>query len=297
MAILKSSVAITEEQSSTNMFNVILNRLIPGFNTSNISVLRLEGIIGDVTSFKSSLKFHKLNKLIEKSFKVKNLQAVFLIINSPGGSPVQSELIASRIINLSKEKNVPVYSFVEDMAASGGYWLACAGERIFASKNSVVGSIGVRSSGFGFTKAIEKLGIERRVLTQGKNKSILDPFMPVKDSDVELITAIHKDIHKNFIEYVLSRRGNRVNPSINQLFQGDIWTGERALDLGLIDGIEDIFSFIKKHYPKSNIKYIEDNKSWFKNKIGLKNNEFHNLTLDIVNALEHKNLESRFKIF
>ncbi|MBF8247103.1 MAG: S49 family peptidase [Rickettsia sp.] len=295
---LKTSVALEEEvKTSDSVFNAIIGYFIPNYNATNVAVLRLEGLIGDVSRFKSSLKFSHINQLIEKTFKVRNLQAVFLVINSPGGSPVQSELIASRIINLSKEKNIPVYSFVEDIAASGGYWLACAGEQIFASKNSIIGSIGVTYTGFGFTKLIDKLGVERRIFTQGKNKSVLDPFVPTKESDIELIQDIQKDIHKNFIEYIMSRRGGKINQSKGDLFQGNFWSGERSLSLGLIDGIEDIFSFIKKKYPSSNIKYMEGKKSWFKDKLGLQYQNLDPLSLNLIKLLENQEQDNRFKFF
>ena len=152
-----------------------------------IAILNLTGVIGRMSAMKSGLSLDSLNQLIEKAFKIKNLTAVCLTINSPGGSPVQSELIAKRIRTLATEKKIPIYSFVEDYAASGGYWLACAGDQIYASASSIIGSIGVISAGFGFTDAIRKLGVERRVYSEGRNKSILDPFMPVQKEDIDII--------------------------------------------------------------------------------------------------------------
>ena len=152
-----------------------------------MAVLRLSGVIGKVSTMQSGLTLESLNELIEKAFKIKKLKALCLIINSPGGSPVQSELIAKRIRDLAKENKIKIYSFIEDMAASGGYWLACSGDWIYALPSSVIDSIGVVSSGFGFHEAINKLGIERRVYTEGKNKSVLDPFKPINKDDLQII--------------------------------------------------------------------------------------------------------------
>ncbi len=192
-------------------FEYILSCLPLGFGSSKstVAVFRLDGVIGKAGGFKSGLTLDSTNDLIEKMFKMDNLDAICLSINSPGGSPVQAELIASRIIALGKEKDIPVYSFVEDVAASGGYWLACAGEKIYASRSSIVGSIGVISSGFGFHEAIEKLGIERRVYTAGKTKSVLDPFQPAKKADIDAIKKLQQEIHGHFIILVKKRRQGR----------------------------------------------------------------------------------------
>ena len=168
-------------------------------NSIIIPTLRLSGIIGQAGMFRSGLTLNTLDKLIEKLFSDKKSPAVALIINSPGGSPTQSSLIAERIISKSKEKKKKVLAFVEDVAASGGYWLACAADEIFVDQNSVVGSIGVISPGFGFVEFIKKIGIERRVYTSGKSKSFLDPFQTTKSGDIKRLKAIQEKIHKNYI--------------------------------------------------------------------------------------------------
>ena len=241
------------------------------FNTKPVvAVMRLEGVIGKAGSMKSGLTISSLNKLIEKMFKIERLDAICLCINSPGGSPVQSELISKRLSSLAKELDVAIYSFVEDVAASGGYWLACAGDKIFASKSSIIGSIGVISSGFGFHGAIEKLGIERRVITEGKNKSVLDPFQPVKSSDVKLVKDLQKKIYDHFTESVKERRKGKLTQNDDIIFNGEFWTGQKALDYGLIDGIDDLYSFIHKRYgDEVKIEYIEPKQSWFKRTLGM----------------------------
>lgn len=234
-----------------------------------VGVLTLSGIIGKVGMSKG-LTLLALNKEIEKAFNIPKAKAVCLIIDSPGGSPVQSELIASRIIELSETKQIPVYSFVHDMAASGGYWLACAGKEIYASESSVIGSIGVKSAGFGFVEAMEKLGVERRIYTQGHNKSVLDPFQPVKEHDVEIILKLQQQVHKHFIEYVKTRRGGKLTQSDDILFNGEFWAGKTAVDYGLIDGIGEMYSMMKTRYG-SKVKFIYSTakESWIKKYLGL----------------------------
>ncbi len=266
-----------------------------------VAVLRLEGVIGKAGLGKSGMSASALNSLIEKTFKIDKLKCVCLAINSPGGSPVQSELIASRIIELAKEKDVPVYSFVEDVAASGGYWLACAGDKIFVSRSSIVGSIGVISSGFGFQDAIKKMGVERRVYTQGNNKSVLDPFQPAKDKDVKIIKKIQSEIHDHFMQHVKERRGNRLTQTDNILFSGEFWTGQTAIDFGLADGIFNMHSFIKKKFGENiKVQNMEAKQSWFKKKFGARQASKEiasEIAIETINALEDKAFESKFKLF
>lgn len=266
-----------------------------------IAVLRLDGVVGKVGAMKSGLTLCSLNKLIEKMFKIERLKAVCLSINSPGGSPVQSELIASRIIELAKENDIPVYSFIEDVAASGGYWLACAGDKIFASKSSIVGSIGVIAAGFGFHEAIAKLGIQRRVYTQGKTKSVLDPFQPEKESDVKIIRKIQKEIHDHFIDTVKARRGGKITQSDEIIFNGEFWAGQVAVDYGLVDGIDNLYSFIQEKWgDEVKIEYIEQKQSWFKKRLGisLRSKEFaDNLAGSLVESAEKKLIQSKFDMF
>ena len=206
-----------------------------------VSVLRLSGVIGQVGPARSGLTLDGLGKSIERAFSGKRVKTVALVINSPGGSPVQSAQIARRIRELADEKDIPVVAFAEDVAASGGYWLACAADEIFADANSIIGSIGVVSAGFGFTEAIEKIGVERRVHTMGKRKGMLDPFLPEVPEDIARLKAIQMDIHDSFKQMVLERRGEKLTaPDADELFEGDVWTGSQAQALGLIDGLGDL---------------------------------------------------------
>ncbi|MCP5369215.1 MAG: S49 family peptidase [Rickettsiaceae bacterium] len=235
-----------------------------------VSVIKLEGVIGKVGLGKIGLTLDSLDELIRKAFNTERVIAVCLVINSPGGSPVQSDLIATRITNLSSKYDIPVYSFVEDMAASGGYWLACAGEEIYVNRSSLIGSIGVVARGFGFAEMIKKIGVERRVYTQGENKSVLDPFTPEKKKDIELITDIQKYVHQHFIDAVKISRHNRLTQSDEILFDGTFWSGQTAVDYGLVDGIDDLYSFINKkfgHHIK--IEYIKPKTSWLQKKLNI----------------------------
>ena len=267
-----SALDIEEKNSRIEQF---LNYLFSFFSfksKKNLVVLKLSGPIGNI-GIKNGLSIDSLRKDIEKAFNMPKLAGVCLLINSPGGSPVQSELIASRIIQLSKEKEVPVYAFVEDIAASGGYFLAISADKIFASKSSIIGSIGVVSRSFGMSEMIKKLGIERRVYAQGKNKSLLDPFMPAKSQDINIIKNLQQHIYKHFVDFVKSRRGGRLNHNDDILFNGDIWTGEKAHELGLIDGIDNMYNFIKDNFGSNvNITYIEKKESWIKKRLGLSYN-------------------------
>lgn len=282
-------------------FNQLLS-MLPIFTPVKpvIAIIRLSGVIGKTGGFKSGLTIESLNELIEKAFEIKKLTAVCLIINSPGGSPVQSELIAARIRSLAEEKKVKVYSFVEDVAASGGYWLACAGEQIYACTSSIIGSIGVVSSGFGFHSAINKLGIERRVYSQGKNKSVLDPFKPEQEGDVEIVRRIQKQIHDHFIDYVKERRAGKLTQSDDILFNGEFWTGQTALDYGLIDGIDNIYDVIKKKFGEDvSFEYIANKQSWFKKKLGLIDHQsaqdFSQTLVDsLIDSVETKIMYNKF---
>ncbi len=210
-----------------------------------VSVIRLEGVIGGSGRFGASLTDTALAPLIEKAFKGKP-SAVALAINSPGGSPVQSSLIAARIRRLADEKSVPVHAFCEDVAASGGYWLATAADEIWADASSILGSIGVIYAGFGFPDLIAKHGIERRVYTAGEDKSILDPFRPEKDSDIARLKSLQSVIHENFIAQVKARRGAKL--ADRDLFTGDIFLGPEAVEAGLADGIGHLVPKMKELY-------------------------------------------------
>ena len=214
-----------------------------------VGVLRLDGVIGrSAGAGRQGLSLASHERAIAKLFGRKNLKAVALVINSPGGSPVQSALIAQRIRDLAAEKELPLVSFCEDVAASGGYWLACAGDEIFADANSIVGSIGVISAGFGFPDLIERFGIERRVYATGQRKGMLDPFQDEKSEDVDRLHDLHEDIFENFKTHVRDRRGDRLKAAEGTLFTGDIWTGNQALEIGLIDGLTEMRSEMRKRY-------------------------------------------------
>lgn len=214
-----------------------------------VGVLRLDGVIGrSAGPGRPGLSLASHERAIAKLFDRKNLKAVALVINSPGGSPVQSALIAKRIRDLAAEKELPLVSFCEDVAASGGYWLACAGDEIYADANSIIGSIGVISAGFGFPDLIERFGIERRVYSTGPRKGMLDPFQDEKPEDVDRLRELHEDIFENFKTHVRERRGDKLRAADGALFTGDIWTGNQALEVGLIDGLAEMRSEMRKRY-------------------------------------------------
>ena len=236
--------------------------------TINIPTLRLSGVIGQAGFMRSGLNISSLDKLIDKLFADKKSPAVALIINSPGGSPTQSSLIADKIIKKSQESNKKVFAFVEDVAASGGYWLACASDQIFIDTNSILGSIGVISPGFGFVDLIKKIGIERRVYTSGKSKSFLDPFKESKEEDINRLKDIQGQIHENFITYVKLRRGDKIkDKNFEEVFSGLFWVGQKAIELGLADGIGSINEIIKKKFgKKAKLKFIGEKKSFLQRK-------------------------------
>jgi signal peptide peptidase SppA len=214
-----------------------------------VPVVRLSGVIaaGSLLSARG-LSIETVAPLLAKAFKTRGAKAVALSINSPGGSPVQSTLIAQRIRLLAAENKLPVIAFVEDVAASGGYWLACAGDEIVADPASIVGSIGVISSGFGFHELIARYGVERRVHTSGESKSMLDPFRPEKAEDVERLSRLQSEIHDGFKGWVRERRGGRLKGDDALLFSGEFWTGKRGLELGLVDGLGELRATLQQRY-------------------------------------------------
>jgi len=220
---------------------------------SVINVLRLNGVIASGSKFlgSSNLSLESLEKQIERAFSGKKIAGVALVINSPGGSPVQSALISERIIELSKKNNIPVFAFVEDVAASGGYWLACAADEIFVMPASIVGSIGVISAGFGFVEVIKKIGVERRVFSKGDNKGMLDPFQPQNPDDVKVITDLQEEIHQQFKDWVSSRRGNRLNIDVVKkegIFEAKIFSGTKACEFGLADSIGELKQVMRERF-------------------------------------------------
>ena len=230
-----------------------------------VAVLRLAGVIGSMGPLRGGLTLNGLAPQIEKAFALPRLKAVALAVNSPGGSPVQSALISRRIRDLAEEKKVPVIAFAEDLAASGGYWLACAADEIYADSSSIVGSIGVISSGFGFPEVLKRFGVERRVHAAGDRKAMLDPFREEDPKDVARLKALHKDIHESFKDQVRERRGERLKGPEKVLFNGDVWTGRQALELGLIDGLGELRQVLRQRYgEKLRLKPMESAKPWWR---------------------------------
>ena len=254
---------MVEKQTKNSWISRLKRKIFFKKDRPLVAVIRLEGIISSGgISRNNQINDQILAPIIDKAFKKGKPKAVALVINSPGGSPVQSTLIASRIRDLSKENDIPVLSFVEDVAASGGYWLAAAGEKIYSDPSSIVGSIGVISSSFGFTDLIKKIGVERRVHTAGKNKNILDPFLPEKSEDVELIKEVQSEIHEEFIEYVKDRRGDKIQDE--DVFTGKFWTGKSAIEKGLVDKIGHLTPVMKEQFgEKVRFQHYTKKKKFF----------------------------------
>lgn len=215
-----------------------------------VSVLRFEGVIMP-RARRNAISLASHAAAIERAFRVPHVVAVAIVVNSPGGAPVQSALIYRRIRQLADEKHLPVIAFAEDVAASGGYWLALAGDEIFCEETSLVGSIGVVSGGFGLQGLIERFGIERRLYTAGARKSLLDPFLPVKPEDVERLGVLQQDIHRAFKEHVRGRRAGKIDAADESLFEGEVLTGHMAAERGLIDGIGELRSVMRARYGEN----------------------------------------------
>ena len=214
--------------------------------------IRLSGVIGSAGRFKQGIDFSGQQEIIKKAFSFKKAKCVAISINSPGGSPVQSHLIHDYIRQLAKKNKKEVLVFAEDVAASGGYLIACAGDQIFANSSSIVGSIGVIYSSFGFKDLIKKIGIERRVYTAGKNKSTLDPFVDEKDEDVKRLKNIQLELHADFIKVVEASRGSKLkDPEKNNIFTGEFWSGSASLKLGLIDGIGNAEQILREKFGEN----------------------------------------------
>jgi len=221
-------------------------RFRPG--TAVVPVVRLSGVIGAVTPLRPGMTLATVSRVLERAFSMRNAKAVALVINSPGGSPVQSRQIYLRIKQLAAEKKLPVLVFVEDVAASGGYMIACAGDEIICDPSSILGSIGVVGGSFGFQEAIKRLGIERRLYTAGAHKAMLDPFLPENPDDVAKLKALQREIHQIFIALVKESRGARLKGSDDTLFTGEYWAGESSIALGLADSIGDLRSTLRARF-------------------------------------------------
>jgi signal peptide peptidase SppA len=213
-----------------------------------VPVVRLSGVIGAVTPLRPGMSLAGVAKMLERAFGARNAKAVALVINSPGGSPVQSRQIYLRIRQLAAEKKLPVLVFVEDVAASGGYMIACAGDEIFCDPSSILGSIGVVGGGFGFQDLIKRIGVERRLYTAGEHKAMLDPFLPEDPDDVARLKALQREIHAIFIALVRGSRGARLKGTEDVLFTGEYWAGEKSVSLGLADKIGDIRSTLRERF-------------------------------------------------
>ena len=267
----------------------IANRLEGG---PLVNVLRLDGVIGRASGpRRGGMALSDMAESIEKAFRGPQLSAVALAINSPGGSPVQSALIATRIRALAAENEVPVYAFCEDVAASGGYWLACAADEIFADPASIVGSIGVVFAGFGFPEMLAKIGVERRVHTAGEKKAILDPFKSEDQEDVEILKELQADIHEQFKDHVRERRGDKLQADESVLFSGEFWTGNRALGLGLVDGLGDLRSVMRERYgEKVKLSVVGRRRGWLEKRLGMRNDWAD----ELIGAVESRALWSRY---
>ena len=228
------------------LMKLVPARLRPGIAV--VPVVRLSGVIGAVTPLRPGMSLAGVARTLERAFEMKNAKAVALVINSPGGSPVQSRQIYVRIRQLAAEKKLPVLVFVEDVAASGGYMIACAGDEIFCDPSSILGSIGVVGGAFGFQDLIKKIGVERRLYTAGAHKAMLDPFLPENPDDVARVKALQREIHAIFIALVKQSRGSRLKGTDDILFTGEYWAGETSVSLGLADAIGDLRSTLRARY-------------------------------------------------
>jgi len=254
--------------------------------------IKLAGVIGNVGKFKQGIDFSGQEEIILKAFSVKKAPCVAITINSPGGSPVQSHLIFNFIRQQAKKNKKKVIVFAEDIAASGGYLIACAGDEIYANSSSIIGSIGVIYSSFGFTELIKKIGVERRVHTAGKNKSTLDPFLEEKKEDIERLKNIQLDLHKDFINVCVEKsRGEKLKKSEVELFSGEFWSGTKSKELGLIDEIGDANQVLKEKFGEDVIiKKFEKSKSWLSKKLSSSNDHVD----QVANILEEKSIWQKY---
>ncbi len=244
------SEQLSDRSGMPNLFDR-MKQLIPAKfrrDAAVVPVVRLSGVIGAVTPLRPGLTLAGVAKMLERAFATRHAKAVALVINSPGGSPVQSRQIYLRIRQLAVEKKLPVLVFVEDVAASGGYMIACAGDEIFCDPSSILGSIGVVGGSFGFVDLIKRIGVERRLYTAGEHKATLDPFLPEDPADVARLKALQREIHAIFIALVKDSRGARLKGNEDDLFTGEYWAGEKSVALGLADKIGDIRSTLRERY-------------------------------------------------
>ena len=258
-----------------------------------ISHIKLNGVIGNVGKFRQGIDFAGQEEIIKKAFSLKKIKAVAVSINSPGGSPVQSHLIYKFIRQQAKKNKVKVIVFTEDVAASGGYLIACAGDEIYANSSSIVGSIGVISASFGFQDAIKRIGVQRRVYTAGKNKSTLDPFLEEKKEDIERLKNIQLDLHADFIKVVEESRSKKLKKELGiELFTGEFWSGSKSKELGLIDGIGNAEEILKNKFGENVvIKRFEKPKSWLSKKFSASK---ENHVDQLLQVLEERSIWQRY---
>jgi signal peptide peptidase SppA len=266
-----------------------------------VAVVPLSGVIGRLGGLQRGLSLRGLASTLKRAFELDDAKAVAILIDSPGGSPVQSALIAGRIRALAAEKKLPVYAFAEDVAASGGYWLLTAGDELYANESSIIGSIGVVAGSFGFPQALQRLGVERRLYTAGTHKAALDPFSPEKPEEVEHLRTILEDMHETFRRHVRDRRAGKLKVDEEVLFSGRFWTGRMALDLGLIDGLGDVRTVMRARFgEKVRLRLIGDRQRWWRRRLGLPvagmraEGAVHDLPDRLLAALEERLMWSRF---
>jgi signal peptide peptidase SppA len=291
---------------SESNLKAAITRLLPArFRRASavVPVVRLSGTIGAVTPLRPGLSLAGVARLLDKAFATKNAKAVALVINSPGGSPVQSRQIYLRIRQLAAEKKLPVFVFVEDVAASGGYMIACAGDEIFVDPSSIVGSIGVVGGTFGFQELIRKIGVERRLYTAGEHKAMLDPFLPEDPDDVARLKSLQREIHAIFINLVKESRGARLKGAEHVLFSGEYWAGEKSIALGLSDAVGDLRSVLRARYgEKVQMPVIAQPSGMLSNLLGRKSGAGSQLSVDglsglpeqLISALETRALWSKY---
>ena len=257
-----------------------------------VSHIKLSGVIGNVGKFRQGIEYSSQEEIIKKAFLVKKALAVAITINSPGGSPVQSHLIYKLIREQAKKHKKKVIVFAEDVAASGGYLIACAGDEIYANSSSIIGSIGVISASFGFKNLIDKIGVQRRIYTAGKNKSTLDPFVDEKEEDIKRLKSIQLEIHQDFIDVVEESRGIKLNKNTGiELFSGEFWTGKKSKDLGLIDGLGNVDQILKDKFGEEiEIKKFGKPKGWIAKKLSTSEDHAEKL----ISILEERSIWHRY---
>jgi signal peptide peptidase SppA len=297
-------------QKFTDMLTDRLSSHLPGKLAEKaerspvVAVVKLHGVITPTPSpvSRTTISLQTVESALTRAFGHDRLVAVALSINSPGGAATQSALVADRIRELAEDKDVPVLAFCEDVAASGGYWLACAGDEVYAHSTSLVGSVGVVSAGFGLDGLLDRLGVERRVHTAGENKVRLDPFRPEKDDDVRWLKGLQSELHEEFTGWVRERRGSKLVGSDEELFSGEVWTGGKAKELGLVDGVGTLRGTMLRRFPDAQIVAVEPRKPLLARlgvggpaaRFGASGGAVADSMLAAVDALEHRAMWSRF---